>query len=217
MADGKRGRPRKILTREDIERAIKMTKSNKAAARYLHVSFPHYKEYAKMYTNEDGTTLYESHLNQAGKGIPKFLSGTGKEPPLKGIIDGTVPVEHFKPEKIKLKLISEGYLKEECKRCGYNEARLFDNKVPLILNFKDKNRHNYNLDNIEMLCYNCSFLYAASPLTDEQVAQQESFIERAGVEEHDWALDESHIEHLKELGLWEDDNQKPGEEFISRI
>ena len=217
MSDSKRGRPRKILTREDIERAIKMTKSNKAAARYLHVSFPHYKEYAKMYTNEDGTTLYESHLNQAGKGIPKFLSGTGKEPPLKGIIDGTVPVEHFKPEKIKLKLISEGYLKEECKRCGYNEARLFDNKVPLILNFKDKNRHNYNLDNIEMLCYNCSFLYAASPLTDEQVAQQESFIERAGVEEHDWALDESHIEHLKELGLWEDDNQKPGEEFISRI
>jgi len=180
MSEKKRGRPRKILTREDVERAIKMTKSNKAAARYLHVSFPHYKH-------------------------------------IEGIIDGTVPVEHYKPEKIKRKLIAEGYLKEECKSCGYNEARVFDNKVPLILNFKDKNRHNYNLDNIEMLCYNCSFLYAASPISDEQVAQAESYIERSKVQEHDWELDESHIEHLKELGLWEEDNSRPGDEFISRI
>ena len=217
MSKKQRGRPRKILTREDIERAIKMTKSNKAAARYLHVSFPHYKEYAKMYKSEDGVTLYESHLNQAGKGIPKFLSGTGKEPPLQGIIDGTVPVEHFKPEKIKQKLFAEGYLKEECKRCGFNEQRLFDNKVPLILNFKDKNRHNYNLDNIEMLCYNCSFLYGAAPMTDEQVAQMESYIEKNGVQEHDWELDQAHIDHLKELGLWEDTNQRPGDEFIARI
>ena len=217
MLERKKGRPRKILTREDIERAIKMTKSNKAAARYLHVSFPHYKTYAKMYEDEEGQTLYDSHLNQAGKGIPKFLTSKGKEPAIEKIIDGTLPVEHYKPEKIKRKLIAEGYLKEECKRCRYTEARVFDNKVPLVLNFKDKNRHNYNLDNIEMLCYNCSFLYAASPISEEQVAQMESYIERAGIQEHDWELDESHIEHLKELGLWEEDNSKPGDEFISRI
>ena len=215
MSEKKRGRPSKILTREDIERAIRMTKSNKAAARYLHVSFPHYKTYARLYKNDDGVTLYESHLNQSGKGIPKFLTTKGQEIPLQGILDGSIPIEHFKPEKIKQKLFAEGYLKEECKRCGFNEARLFDNKVPLILNFKDKNRHNYSLDNIEMLCYNCSFLYAAAPMTEEQVAQMESYIERNGVQEHDWQLDQAHIEHLKELGLWED-NKKPGEEFISR-
>lgn len=215
MSEKKRGRPSKILTREDIERAIRMTKSNKAAARYLHVSFPHYKTYARLYKNDDGVTLYESHLNQSGKGIPKFLTTKGQEIPLQGILDGSIPIEHFKPEKIKQKLFAEGYLKEECKRCGFNETRLFDNKVPLILNFKDKNRHNYSLDNIEMLCYNCSFLYAAAPMTEEQVAQMESYIERNGVQEHDWQLDQAHIEHLKELGLWED-NKKPGEEFISR-
>ena len=120
MSEKKRGRPSKILTREDIERAIRMTKSNKAAARYLHVSFPHYKTYAKLFTNEDGVALYDTHLNQAGKGIPKFLSSTGKEPPLEGLLNGTVPVEHFKPEKIKQKLFAEGYLKEECKQCGFN-------------------------------------------------------------------------------------------------
>ena len=49
-------RPSKILTKEDILRAQKMTRSNFAAARYLHVSYNHYKKYAKMYKNEDGKT-----------------------------------------------------------------------------------------------------------------------------------------------------------------
>ena len=33
-------------------------------------------------------------------------------------------------------------------------------------------------------------------------------------DEPTWELDEHHIEHLKELGLFEED--KPGDEFISR-
>ena len=64
------GRPSKILKKEDIQRAIKMTRSNRAAARYLHVSFTHYKKYAKTYTDiETGTTLFELHKNQAGRTI----------------------------------------------------------------------------------------------------------------------------------------------------
>ena len=212
------GRPAAMISKEDILRAMKNPRSNNGASRYLNVSVIPYRKYAELYKDEEtGKTLWDLHKNQAGKGIPKFLTSKGKEPAIQGIIDGTVPVEHYKPEKIKRKLIAEGYLQEECKSCGYNEARVFDNKVPLILNFRDKNRHNYNLDNIEMLCYNCSFLYAASPISEEQVAQMESYIERSGVTEHDWDLDESHIEHLKELGLWEEDNSKPGDEFISRI
>ena len=35
------------------------------------------------------------------------------------------------------------------------------------------------------------------------------------VKNYDWEIDQAHIDHLKELGLWED-NKKPGEEFISR-
>ena len=45
-------RPSKILTKEDILRAQKMTRSNMAAARYLHVSYNHYKKYSKMYKDE---------------------------------------------------------------------------------------------------------------------------------------------------------------------
>ena len=82
------GRPSKILTKEDIERAQTMTRSNMAASRYLHVSYNHYKKYAKMYKNEDGVTLLEAHMNQEGKGIPKHLTNGGKEPPLMDLIEG---------------------------------------------------------------------------------------------------------------------------------
>ena len=75
-------RPSKILTKEDIIRAQKVTRSNMAAARYLHVSYNHYKKYAKMYKNDEGKTLLESHMNQAGEGIPKFTIAGGKEVPL---------------------------------------------------------------------------------------------------------------------------------------
>ena len=34
-------------------------------------------------------------------------------------------------------------------------------------------------------------------------------------EEPDWELDEHHINHLKDLGLY--DEEKPGDEYISRL
>ena len=33
-----------------------------------------------------------------------------------------------------------------------------DGKVPLVLDFKDGNRKNHKYDNLQMLCFNCSFL-----------------------------------------------------------
>ena len=40
----------KMFTEQDILRAMKVTKSNKAAARYLNCSYWTYKVYAKLYT-----------------------------------------------------------------------------------------------------------------------------------------------------------------------
>ena len=206
-------RPSKILTKEDLLRAMSQTRSNRAAARYLHVSYNHYKKYAKMYKNDDGVTLLEAHKNQAGKGIPKFLTGKGKQPPIIDLIEGRVPATHFDPQKIKERLIFEALVEEVCERCGFNERRVVDNRVPLILHHKNKNKKDFTLDNLEMLCYNCSFLYATSPISDKQVIKMEDYVEKHG-EEFDWELDEHHKEHLKELGLYEEKN--PGDEFISR-
>ena len=98
----------KPLSKEMIVAAQANTKSNMAAARYLHVSYQHYKRYAKMYK------LFENHKNQSGKGIPKFLKGQGKEPALLDIIEGRVSAAHFSPAKIKYRLIEAGYLLEQC-------------------------------------------------------------------------------------------------------
>ena len=94
-------RPSKIITKEDIIRAQKVTRSNMAAARYLHISYNHYKKYAKMYKNEEGITLLQAHMNQAGEGIPKFAIAGIDNVPLMDVLEGRVPIEHFDPRKIK--------------------------------------------------------------------------------------------------------------------
>ena len=206
-------RPSKILTKEDIVRAQNVTRSNMAAARYLHVSYNHYKKYAKMYKNEDGINLLEAHMNQSGEGIPKFALSGNKELPLLDLLEGRVPIEHFDARKIKARLLSEGKLVEVCDKCNFAERRITDQKIPVILNFKDGNKKNWHLDNLEFLCYNCSFLYAASPIEEKRAEAMEDYVRTKDDEPH-WELDEHHIEHLKELGLYEE--EKPGEEYISR-
>ena len=207
-------RPSKILTKEDIIRSQKVTRSNMAAARYLHVSYNHYKKYAKMYKNEDGKTLLEVHMNQSGEGIPKFAVAGIDNVPLMDVLEGRVPIEHFDPRKIKARLLSEGKLVEVCGKCGFSERRITDQKIPVILNFKDGNKKNYHLDNLEFLCYNCSFLYAISPIEEKQAEAMEDYVKREE-KEFKWELDNHHIEHLKELGLYDD--EKPGEEYISKL
>jgi hypothetical protein len=210
-------RPAKIITKEDILRAQKVTRSNMAAARYLHVSYNHYKKYAKMYKDENGVALLDVHMNQAGEGIPKFAISGIDNIPLLDVLEGRVPIEHFDPRKIKARLLSEGMLVEVCSRCNFAERRVTDQKIPVILNFKDGNKKNWHLDNLEFLCYNCSFLYAASPIEEKQAEAMEDYV-RTKADEPDWELDEHHIEHLKELGLYDEEEDKnDGSEYISRL
>lgn len=207
-------RPSKIITKEEILRAQKMTRSNMAAARYLHISYNHYKKYAKMYKDEEGVTLLEAHKNQAGEGIPKFALAGKDKIPLMDLLEGRVPIEHFDARKIKQRLIFEGLIEEKCNKCTFSERRVTDLKVPVILNFKDKNKKNWNLDNIEFLCYNCSFLYGESPIEEKQAEAMEDYV-KTKKDEPDWEMNQAHIDHLKELGLY--DEEEDGSEYISRL
>ena len=209
--------PSKILTKEDILRAQKMTRSNMAAARYLHVSYNHYKKYAKMFKNDEGVNLLEVHKNQEGKGIPKFALKGRDRIPLMDLLEGRVPIEHFDAKDIKVRIILEGLIEEKCSKCGFSERRIKDTKVPVILNFKDGDKKNWHLDNLEFLCYNCSFLYAASPIEEKQAEAMEDYVKTRN-DEPDWELDEAHIEHLKSLGLYDENREDmSGEEYISRL
>ena len=100
----------KPISKEMCRAAMAKTKSVKAAARYLSCSYHHLKRYMKLYKDEEtGLTLFETHKNQCGKGIPKFLRGHGKEPALMDIIEGRVDPSSLSPEKIKYRLLTEGH------------------------------------------------------------------------------------------------------------
>ena len=206
----------KPLTREDIERAMRNTLSNKAGARFLGVSQPHFRKYAKLYIDEEsGKNLFELHKNQCGKGIPKYLKGK-KEPPLLDIIEGRKDSSLFKPERIKWRLIAEGYIEEKCNECGFRERRVLDYKIPLLLHFKDKNKRNYRKENIELLCYNCYFLYRGNVLTEKQIKGVENH-QVVNQSEFNWELSDYDLERLKDLGLPEEIDDKDFNKYISRI
>ncbi len=202
----------KPLTKEQIVAATNKTLSNRAAARYLNVSYQHFKKWAKLYQNDKGETLFDAHKNQSGKGIPKFLKGQGKEPALLDIIEGRVDASSFSPDKIKYRLITEGHLLEECSNCGFKERRVVDYKIPLILHFKDKNKQNYRKENIELLCYNCYFLTVGDIFNDKQIKGLEDH-KPVNNSEVDWELDDYQKQRLEELGL----GDEPEDDYISRI
>ena len=210
---------KKILTKDQILRAMKHTKSNMAAARFLGCSYPHYKQYAKLYKNEDGKTLFEVHLNRQGKGISKHLYKKKDITPIMDILEGRVNVSNYSPKDIKERLLHESLIAEECTCCEFNERRVVDYKVPLILNFKDNNKKNWKLENLELLCYNCYFLNIGNVWSENQLQQMEDYSLKNKFKndsEPDFEIDEAHKEHLKSLGLWEEDSYD-GSEFIDKL
>ena len=194
----------KPITKDDILKAMRFTKSNRAASKYLGCSYQHYKPFAKLFKVDENDptspTLFDIHKNQCGKGIPKFLPNKRREPNVKLIFQTGTGWESFTPEKIKTRGIAEGYLKDECYGCGFCERRVTDYKVPVLLNFKDANKNNYLTENLELLCYNCYFLLVADPLTPDQVRHIEDNQTVKAVS-HDWDMDEAHLENMKALGL----------------
>lgn len=194
----------KPLTKENILKAMRFTKSNRAAAKYLGCSYQHYKPFAKLFrideNDPNSPTLFEVHKNQSGRGIPKFLPNRRKEPNVKRIFEEGLGWESFTPEKIRTRGIAEGYLRDECYQCGFNERRVTDYKVPLLLNFKDGNKCNYLVDNLESLCYNCYFLYVGDVLSPDQIRVVEDN-QTVKAKSFDWDLDDDQLDNMRALGL----------------
>ena len=57
------GRPKKIVLESDIRLAMKNTLSNTEAAKYLGISYNHYKKWSKQYIDsETNQSLFDLHL-----------------------------------------------------------------------------------------------------------------------------------------------------------
>ncbi len=146
----KRGLGAKPLLESEIKDAQKKARSAMEAARLLGVSYNTYKKYARKYG------IFEDLKNPDGTGIRKGYNIKRGKYSLDDIIAGKYP--DYPIWKLKSRLLLNGYMLEKCNNCGFEEKRLTDGKVPLVLDFKDGDRKNHKYDNLQMLCFNCSFL-----------------------------------------------------------
>lgn len=161
--------PKRPLLRSEIEEAQLHTRSNKAAARYMQVGYPRYRKYAKLYN------LFDSHCNQDGIGLDKGWAKKASCIPLRDILAGKHP--KYSMARLKNRLIARKKIVEQCSSCGFDERRITDKKVPLMLTFLDGDHSNYSLTNLALYCYNCMFLTTGSPNVVNKIYIEKSFLE----------------------------------------
>ena len=135
------------LSKSRIEWAIHNTQSMTQAARLLGIAYNTFKKYAEQYG------LFQPAENRGPHSQPLHFDWNKRA---NDILDGKHP--NYPVQKLQWVLIREGKLAEQCSECGHDKRRVKDNKVPLMIDFLDKDHHNHEIDNLRMLCYNCYFL-----------------------------------------------------------
>ena len=146
---------RLVLTKNRIIDAQDNTKSAAEASRWLGVSYPTYKKWAKYYG------IFEQHLNQEGLGVKKGWASY--KIPLEKFFSGEKNLpSNYSLKTFKKRLLEEGYIQEECSNCGYNEKNLLTEKVCLNLDFIDGDSKNMKFDNLRLLCPNCYLSFNGS-------------------------------------------------------
>ena len=145
----RKGMGARPLLESEIKEAQEHCENAASCARYLDVGYKTYKKWATIYG------VFK--INPWTKGDRKryWAPDEGKYP-LNQILEGKFP--DYPVYRLKDLLIRSGIKKAKCETCGFDEHRITDRKMPLLINFKDGNEKNHVLDNVEMLCYNCMFL-----------------------------------------------------------
>ena len=144
------GRPKKILSKEEILNALDVCMSSAAAARYLKVSYNTFKKYAKLHN-----VWIQGGKNSSGKGIPRVHTNSKRLLSLEKLLSGGMNGKKLNLKKLKDRLVRELVYEEKCDNCGYDEKRITDQRAPLVLTFYDGDRQNYKKENMRLLCYNC--------------------------------------------------------------
>lgn len=146
----KRGLGYRPLLRSEIEEVKLKTPFAAQQAKLLGVSITTYKRYAKLYG------IYEPKPNEKGK-RNLFNPNKGKfhlDKILSGEFYGHKSITDW---MVKDKLIRSGTFPPKCNICGYDKRRIGDNKICLLLDHKDGDLKNYKLENLQLLCLNCTF------------------------------------------------------------
>lgn len=137
------------LLESEIDEAQKATENAKEAAKYLGISYRTYKKWCLIYN--------KLKINPWGKGSKKKYWDPSKgKYPLNKILEGQFP--NYPIFRLKDLLIRSGIKDPCCEVCGFNERRITDQKMPLLVNFLDGNEKNHKKDNLQILCYNHYFI-----------------------------------------------------------
>lgn len=149
-----------FLTEAEIRYSMRHSSSVEEAARFLHISNVTWKKYAEKYIDhETGLNLHQLQKNQSGKGIRKKV--TRLKPINLVAMEDIFANKHpnYRIEKLRSRLIEDEIFMEACTICGFNEKRLSDGLTPIILVFKNGNKKDMRLENLEFVCPNHYFLY----------------------------------------------------------
>jgi hypothetical protein len=202
---------------EDVRKAMANTTSNMKAAQYLEISLPTYKKYASMYRDgETGKTLYEIHQNQSMKNVVgrTWISGK-KRINWDNILREGQKCTPERLQKLSAALLSNNKLEHKCYRCNFEEKRLEDSKIPILMNFKNGNKSDWRIQNIEMVCYNCSFLYCLDFYDNSVIYKVQNIplnADQGKKEKKDfYKLDDFYLNHVTKMGLKIEDG------FIEKI
>lgn len=145
----KRGKGARPLLESEIKEAQQHSNSATGCAKYLNVGYNCYKKWAKAHG------IFKT--NPWGRGDKKMYWAPNKgKYPLNQILEGKFP--DYPIYRLKDVIIRSGIKKPVCENCGFSERRITDQKMPILISFKDGNEKNHLLENIEILCYNCMFL-----------------------------------------------------------
>ena len=99
--------------------------------------------------------LFEQNKNQSGKGITT-KGNTGWGVKIQDLFDGKHP--KYPHWKLQERIVRDGYLKQECSNCGFDDYRENDMRGPYLICFLDGDSKNHSLDNLHLLCYNCFYI-----------------------------------------------------------
>ena len=155
------------LTEEQVREAMRNTRSNTEAAKWLDITRRTYRKYAKSFIDhETGKSLWDLHMNQGGIGIAKVTSPKmmtkAQLTALLTEVQSRAPGDLL---KLRNALIKDGRLGYECSCCHYAERRVSDMKSPLLLDFMNGKKTDWRIENLRWLCYNCAFLISTQYFT----------------------------------------------------
>jgi len=152
------------LTEKEVRYAMANTNTNPEAARFCGCTILTWTRYAKMYYDYDeGKSLFQMQTEKGYRYFSKNRTNpkTGKQVGFQKtdifeILEGKHP--SYNGKKLAKRLLFELIFPPECCLCGIDERRVTDQKLPLIMRYKDDDLRNHKKENLEFICYNCYFL-----------------------------------------------------------